>query len=103
MRTAYPSEWLGALTRAEQMDARIVVPGHGFTEDAAVSREELRNYHKAMQAVITEATRLHKAGVPADAAVAQVDFGEYSSWTLAQSQGPIAIRRVYAELDGRLR
>ena len=103
MRTAYPSEWLATLTKAEQMGARTVIPGHGFTEDAAVSNEELRTYHKAMQAVITEATRLHKAGVPLDAAITQANFGEYGSWTLAASQKPIAIRRVYAELDGQLR
>ena len=27
----------------------------------------------------------------------------YSSWTLAKSQGPIAIRKVYEELDGKLK
>src|SRR5580704_18275088 len=63
MRSAYPSEWLATLTKAEQIGARTVIPGHGFTEDAAVSNEELRTYHKAMQAVIAEATRLHNAGV----------------------------------------
>jgi cyclase len=103
MRSAYPSEWLATLTRAEQIGARTVIPGHGFTEDAAVSNEELRTYHKAMQAVIAEATRLHTAGVPADAAIKQANFGEYGSWTLAASQEPIAIRRVYAELDGQLK
>jgi cyclase len=103
MRSAYPSEWLATLTKAEQIGARTAIPGHGFTEDAAVSNEELRTYHKALQAVIAEATRLHTAGVPADAAIKQADFGEYGSWTLAASQEPIAIRRVYAELDGQLK
>ena len=36
-------------------------------------------------------------------AVSRADFGEYASWTLAKSQGPIAIRRVYDELSGALR
>jgi cyclase len=103
MRSAYPSEWLGALKKAEAMDVRIYVPGHGFTEDAAVSKEELHAYHKALEAVIAEATRLHNAGVPVDDAIKQANFGEYSSWTLAKSQAPIAIRKVYDELDGKLK
>src|SRR3989475_8742055 len=32
MRSAYPSDWLGALTKAEQMDVDTYIPGHGFTE-----------------------------------------------------------------------
>lgn len=103
MRSAYPADWLGALTRAEHMDVNVYIPGHGFTEEAGVSKEELRAYHKALEAVIAEATRLYNAGVPIDDAIKQANFGEYSSWTLARSQGPIAIRKVFDELSGRLR
>jgi len=103
MRSAYPSEWLGALTKAERIDANIVIPGHGFTESGPVSKEELRAYHKAMEAVIAEATRLHKAGVPVDEAIKQANWGEYAGWTLVSSQGPIAIRKVYEELEGKLK
>ena len=102
MRSAYPSEWLNALKKAEQMDVNIYIPGHGFTEKGDVSKQELRAYHKALEAVIAEATRLHKAGVPVDDAIKRANWGEYASWTLAKSQGPIAIRRVYDELDGKL-
>jgi glyoxylase-like metal-dependent hydrolase (beta-lactamase superfamily II) len=103
MRSAYPNDWLHALDRAEQMNADLYIPGHGFTETAAVSREELRNYHRALQYVINEAARLYKAGVPVEDAIRQADWGEYKSWTLAGSQGPIAIRKVYEELSGKLR
>jgi cyclase len=103
MRSAYPREWLGALDRAEAMHADLYIPGHGFTETAAVSREEIVTYHKALQAVINEARRLHDAGVPVDAAIASANFGEYAQWTLAKSQGPIAIRKVYEDLDGKLK
>ena len=103
MRSAYPSEWLNALDRAEAMHANIYIAGHGFTETGPVSQEELREYHKAMTAVIAEATRLHKAGVPVDQAVAQANWGDYASWTLASSQGPIAIRKVYEELSGKVK
>jgi glyoxylase-like metal-dependent hydrolase (beta-lactamase superfamily II) len=103
MRSAYPSEWLKALDRAEAMRADIYIPGHGFTEAGPVSKEELRAYRKAMEAVIAEATRLHTAGVPVDEAIKQANFGEYASWTLSKSQGPIAIRKIYDELDGKLK
>jgi glyoxylase-like metal-dependent hydrolase (beta-lactamase superfamily II) len=103
MRSAYPSEWLKALDVAEEIHADLYIPGHGFTENGPVSREELLAYHKVLQAVINEATRLYKAGVPIDETVKRADFGEYASWTLAKSQGPIAIRRVYQELGGALK
>jgi glyoxylase-like metal-dependent hydrolase (beta-lactamase superfamily II) len=103
MRSAYPSEWLKALDRAEAMNADIYIPGHGFTETGPVSKEELRAYHNAVGAVIAEATRLHKAGLSADEAITQANWGEYASWTLSSSQGPIAIRKVYEELNGQLR
>jgi len=102
MRSAYPSEWMKALDRAEAMKADLYIAGHGFTETAAVSQEELRAYREALAAVIAEATRLHRAGVSVDDAIKQANWGEYASWTLASSQGPIAIRKVYEELDGKL-
>ena len=102
MRSAYPTDWLGALTKAERMDVNIYIPGHGFTETGDVSKEELRAYHKALDAVIAEATRLHKAGVSVDDAIKQANWGEYASWTLAKSQGPIAIRKVYEQLEAKL-
>jgi glyoxylase-like metal-dependent hydrolase (beta-lactamase superfamily II) len=103
MRSAYPTEWLKTLDRAEAMKPNVYVAGHGFTETGPVSQEEIRAYHKALAAVIAEATRLHKAGVPVDEAVQQANWGEYGSWALASSQGPIAIRKVYEELNGHLK
>jgi cyclase len=103
MRSAHPSEWLKALDKAEAVKADIYIAGHGFTESGPVSREELREYHKALKAVIDEATRLHNAHVPVDEAITQANWGPYAGWRLAKSQGPIAIRKVYEELDGKLK
>jgi cyclase len=103
MRSAYPTEWLKALDRAEATKADLYIPGHGFTESGPVSREELREYHRALKAVVDEATRLHNAGVPVDEAIAKANWGPYAGWTLARSQAPIAVRRVYDELDGKLK
>jgi hypothetical protein len=82
------------------MKANTYIAGHGFTETGPVSQEELHAYRKAMDAVIAEATRLYKSGVPVDQAITLANWGEYASWTLASSQGPIAIRKVYEELSG---
>lgn len=98
MRSAYPTEWLAAVDKALAMNASIYVPGHGFTEAGPVSREELVAYRGALAAVIAEATRLYKAGVPVADAVKQANWGEYAAWTLSSSQGPIAVRKVYEEL-----
>ena len=37
MRSAYPSEWVQTLKRAESIDAVWSVPGHGFVDDAPTS------------------------------------------------------------------
>lgn len=102
MRSAYPSEWVEMLRRAEALDAEIVVPGHGFVETPAVLREELVRYREALEQVIAEGRRLHEAGVPVDEAVEQAEFGALEGWSLRESQGATAIRRVYLELEGGL-
>jgi cyclase len=103
MRSAYPREWVRVVDRALAMDGvEHFIPGHGFIESAAVSREELLAFREALRAVIAEAERLHAAGVPVEEAVKQVQWGEYGDWFLAEQQGPIAVRRVYLERDGKL-
>jgi glyoxylase-like metal-dependent hydrolase (beta-lactamase superfamily II) len=103
MRSAYPSEWIGVIDKAQKMPVDIYVPGHGFVESPAILKEELETYKQALGKVIAEAKRLHAAGVAADAAVTQAKFGDLESWTLRASQGATAIRRVYLELDGKLK
>lgn len=102
MRSAYPREWLAVIDKALAMDVRTYVPGHGFVEEPGASREELRNYRKALESVIAEVKRLHDAGVPVEDAIRQANFGEYESWKLHASQRPIAVRRIYDELQGKL-
>lgn len=103
MRSAYPSDWVATLRKAEAMPVDRFVPGHGFTEEPNVSREELVRYRKAVEAVIAEAKRLHAAGVPVEEAVKQANWGEHATWTIASQQAATAIRKVYDELDGKLK
>jgi glyoxylase-like metal-dependent hydrolase (beta-lactamase superfamily II) len=102
MRSAYPSEWVAALKKAEAMDVQTYVPGHGFVEPPTASREELVEYRKALEAVIAEVKRLHAAKVPVEDAITQARFGQYERWKLHESQRPIAVRKIYQELDGKL-
>lgn len=102
MRSAYPREWVAMIERAQAMNARVYVPGHGFVESPVVLNEELETYRQALVRVIDEATRLHSAGVPVETAIEQANFGPLESWSLRSSQATIAIRRVYAELNGEL-
>lgn len=102
MRSAYPSEWVAMLERAKSLNADVYVPGHGFVESADVLVQEMDTFRIAVEQVIGEATRLHRAGIPLEAAIDSADFGALENWSLRSSQGPIAIRRVYAELNGEL-
>jgi glyoxylase-like metal-dependent hydrolase (beta-lactamase superfamily II) len=103
MRSAYPSEWVATIEKAQKMDVTTYVPGHGFVETPAILKEELEMARKALIQVIAEAKRLHNAGVPVDDAVNQARFGDLENWTIKSSQAAIAIRRVYLELDGKLK
>lgn len=103
MRTASPTSWIDVLKRAREIPAAIVVPGHGFVDRPDVLREELGAYHRALEAVVAEATRLHAAGLSVDTAATRANWGEYGAWTARDRNAAIAIRRVYDEIEGRLR
>lgn len=103
MRSAYPSEWVKMLDRALAMDVDIYVPGHGFVEDAKASREELVEYQKALKYVIGEVQRLQKLGLSVEEARKQANWGPYKDWYLADSQDLAAIRKVYEEIEGKLK
>lgn len=103
MRSAYPTEWVSVIDKALEMDVELYIPGHGFIEEATVAREELVEYQKALRAVIAEVNRLHKLGLPAAEAAKQANWGPYQDWYLAEQQGPIAVRKVYEEIEGKLK
>ena len=102
MRSAYPTEWIATIDRALKVDAQRFVPGHGFIEEPAVSREELLAFRKALADVIAEVKRLHTLGLSVDDAIKQANWGAYKDWFLADQQAPIAVRKVYEEIEGKL-
>jgi glyoxylase-like metal-dependent hydrolase (beta-lactamase superfamily II) len=103
MRSAYPTEWVATIDKALALDVDRYVPGHGFIEEPKASREELIEFQKALKAVNAEVKRLHDRGLSADAAIAEANWGPYAEWFLRDQQAPIAVRKVYEELDGKLK
>jgi glyoxylase-like metal-dependent hydrolase (beta-lactamase superfamily II) len=102
MRSAFPSEWVRVVDRALAMDVDRFVPGHGFIEEPRASREELVAFREALVYVNAEVKRLHGLGLSAADAAAQANWGKYADWFLREQQAPIAIRKVYEEIEGKL-
>jgi cyclase len=103
MANGYPSEWVEALKKAEQMDVGWFVPAHGFVDSAAVMREEERNYRLALERIIAEGRRLHDAGTSIENAPAAARLEPYDGWTRAGNNAFAGLKRVYMELDGALK
>lgn len=91
MRSAFPKEWEASLQRALDLKAHRYIPGHGFVDGPERSREEMQAFRAAITQIRSEARRLRSSSAGAVA-----DWGEYASWMLADSQGPIALKRLAA-------
>lgn len=104
MRSAYPTEWVATVDRALALrGVTRYIPGHGFIEAPGASREELVAFRGALVAVIAEVKRLHALGLSEADALKAAQWGQYAEWFLASQQAPVAIRKVYEELNGRLK
>ncbi len=57
--------------------------------------------------MIAESKRLHAAGLKCESAkdcpaVEQANWGPYKKWPASGSQGPVAVAKVYQEIEGKL-
>jgi len=107
MRTAYPSEWVETIKKAQAMDVNLFIAGHGWVDDAMTMKAGLADFRKALEHVIAEGKRLHAAKVPcAEAATceafSQAKWGPANDLALRDAQAPIALARIYQEADGKL-
>ena len=107
MRSAYPTEWLATIDKALAMDVSLYIPGHGFTDKPAAMKDDLIEYKKALEYVIAEAKRLRAAGYTCESgkncqAAEHANWGPYTKWPARGSQAPVALAKVYQELDGKL-
>ncbi len=117
MRSAYPTEWLATIKKAQALNAKWFIPGHGFVDDPKTLKSELEIYRQALATVVNESKRLHDQKIPCTAAAGggrgtpapkceaaqKANWGPYKDWTLRDGQEETAIRRVYDELDGKLK
>jgi glyoxylase-like metal-dependent hydrolase (beta-lactamase superfamily II) len=103
MRAAVPSEWIQTVKNVARIDSRTVIPGHGYIEDGPAMMASLAEFEKSLEFIVSEATRLHKAGVSVEAAAKQADWGPYGAWTAADRNATVAVQRVYDELEGKLK
>lgn len=108
LTTAYPSEWTRVIRKAQSMDVSWYVPGHGFIDDAATMKRDLQTFLEALEYVIAEGKRLHAAGLACESrtncpAAQSAKWGPYQRWTLREMQAPIALSKVYEEINGKLR
>jgi cyclase len=107
MRSAYPTEWVATIGKAQALKAKWYIPGHGYVDDAASLQRDLEEAKKALIYVIDEAKRLKAAGYACESgancpAAEHANWGAYAGWALKTSQAPVAIAKVYQELDGKL-
>ena len=107
MRSAYPSEWLDTIEKAQAMDVSWYIPGHGFIDDAASMERDLEAFRQSIASVINESQRLHSAGEQCEstsecAAASKANWGQYQDWVASNNQAPFAIKRVYQEIEGQL-
>jgi cyclase len=117
MRSAYPSEWVATMKKAQAMNATLYIPGHGWVDDAPTMKADMEKARKDLETVIAEAKRLHAAGVPCVAAppaaagappappceaVTKAKWGSANDLALKDSQAQIDILKVYQEIEGKL-
>ncbi len=105
MANGYPSEWISALRRAEDMPVDVYMPAHSPLASARLfmTRDDLRKYRSALETVLSEGRRLHAARVPVEEAASAANFGDISSWIRKAENAAAALKRVYMELDGQLK
>jgi glyoxylase-like metal-dependent hydrolase (beta-lactamase superfamily II) len=105
MANGYPSEWMAALHRAEEMPVDVYVPAHSPMASGGLKtgRDALVTYQLALKKVVNVGRRLHDAHVPVDEAAAAADFGDISGWIRKPENAAAALKRVYMELDGQLK
>ena len=103
MRTAAPTEWIQTLRKVQQVDARWVIPGHGFIDSAETLQEELASFAKATEYIVAEVTRVHKTGATIEEGLKAANCGPYASWPVLDRNAPMAVQRIYDELEGKLK
>jgi len=103
MRAAVPAEWIQTVKALRAIDANTVIPGHGAIDDGPAMKASLAAFEQALELIVAEATRLHKAGATVEDATKQANWGPYAAWTATDRNAQVAVQRVYDAIDGKLK
>jgi phosphoglycerate dehydrogenase-like enzyme/glyoxylase-like metal-dependent hydrolase (beta-lactamase superfamily II) len=91
------ASWIRVLERAQQLDIRIVLPGHGPVAGKDLLERQKRYFFELRQHV--------QQGIAADKTLEEIltsiDMPWYKEWTGVKPSGD-NIRHVYSELTGRI-
>jgi glyoxylase-like metal-dependent hydrolase (beta-lactamase superfamily II) len=101
-KSGHPIKWLETVKKAKAMKAGLYVPNHGFIDSPTVLNEEMDNFVRVMENLVSESRRLHAAKVAVEDAPRLINLGEFQYWYRAANNLPDAIRQTYLEIEGKL-
>jgi cyclase len=88
------SNWLAACERILELDARVLVPGHGPVTDASGVRDVMRY----LTYVRDEARVRFEAGMDAEQAADDIDLSDFAGWGDPERIA-VNVETIYGELD----
>jgi glyoxylase-like metal-dependent hydrolase (beta-lactamase superfamily II) len=88
------SNWLRACQRIIDLDARVLVPGHGPVTD----NSGVRDLERYLRYVYEQSRQRFEAGMDAEAAADDIDIGDFQDWGDAERIA-VNVATVYRELD----
>src|SRR5262245_5915388 len=89
--------WIKAADRLLRFDADVIVPGHG----PVGTKTDLKRMRDYLALVRREAKRRFEAGMPAEAAAADIKLGAYAAWSDVERILP-NVMRCYQEFRDEL-
>ncbi|MBI4234309.1 MAG: MBL fold metallo-hydrolase [Chloroflexi bacterium] len=92
------SSWINVVRKANDLDAAVVVPGHG----PIGTKRDMDEVRDLLRLLKREVRRRYDAGVKVDDAARDISVAKYASW-LNQERLAVAVQRLYMEFRGELR
>ncbi len=88
------ANWVAACDLILELEADVIVPGHGPVTDAR-GVEDVKRY---LAHVWTETVKRHAAGMTAYDAARDIDLGEFAAWRDSERVA-VNVESIYRELD----
>jgi cyclase len=98
LRSGYPTEWVGTLNRALELDADVFVPGHGLVENGGRLRSTVVQMRDDLIEMNREIKAYHDQGLTRDQIMERKPLQKWGAQINAYRNLPIAVDRILAEL-----